>query len=115
MGNQQVDETLQQIREQLYKAAETTATYTHSPQTRSVFSPENLDEKITVCDNCLKDSKMKNLDLDKAVIVCDYCHRASCWNGIFKCDKYHTTGTTTRTVKELIELKLEHIDYIINS
>src|SRR3972149_10078732 len=46
MGMNYVDEALQQIREQLYKAAETTATYTFSPTTRSVFSPQNLDEKI---------------------------------------------------------------------
>jgi len=41
-----VDEALQQIREQLYKAAEVTSTYTFSPTTRSIFSPENLDERI---------------------------------------------------------------------
>jgi len=46
MANIQVDEALNQIKEDLMKAVETTATYTHSPQTRSVFSPENLDEKI---------------------------------------------------------------------
>ena len=46
MGMNYVDEALQQIREQLYKAAETTATYTFSPTTRSIFSPENLDERI---------------------------------------------------------------------
>ena len=41
-----VDEALQQIREQLYKAAEVTSTYTFSQTTRSIFSPENLDERI---------------------------------------------------------------------
>ena len=46
MTNAIVDEALQQIREQLFKAAETTSTYTFSPTTRSIFSPQNLDEKI---------------------------------------------------------------------
>jgi len=41
-----IDEALSQIKEQMMKAAETTATYTFSPTTRSIFSPENLDEKI---------------------------------------------------------------------
>ena len=41
-----VDEALAQIKDELIKSAETTGSYTHSPQTRSVFSPENLDEKI---------------------------------------------------------------------
>src|SRR3990167_8999119 len=41
-----IDETLAQIKDELYKAAETTTSYTFSPQTRSIFSPENLDEKI---------------------------------------------------------------------
>lgn len=44
--NQYVDEALQQIKEQLFKAAETTSTYTFSPTTRSIFSPQNLDEKV---------------------------------------------------------------------
>lgn len=44
--NQYVDEALQQIKEQLFKAAETTSTYTFSPTARSIFSPQNLDEKV---------------------------------------------------------------------
>src|SRR3990172_2934442 len=46
MDNRFIDDALQQIRENLLKAAETTSTYTFSPVTRSIFSPENLDEKI---------------------------------------------------------------------
>jgi hypothetical protein len=41
-----IDDALAQIKDELIKVAETTTTFTHSPQTRSVFSPENLDEKI---------------------------------------------------------------------
>ena len=46
MASNVIDEALQQIKDQLMKAAETTSTYTFSPTTRSIFSPENLDEKI---------------------------------------------------------------------
>src|SRR3990167_5455359 len=46
MANPMIDEALQQIRQELMKAAETTGTYSYSPTARSVFSPENLDEKI---------------------------------------------------------------------
>src|SRR3990167_4719279 len=46
MANPMIDEALQQIRQELMKAAETTGTYTFSPTTRSIFSPENLDEKM---------------------------------------------------------------------
>lgn len=46
MANIQVDMALQQIKDSLLKAAETTSTYTFSPTTRSIFSPENLDEKV---------------------------------------------------------------------
>jgi len=41
-----VNEALAAIKEELMKAAETKTTYTFSPTTRSIFSPENLDEKI---------------------------------------------------------------------
>lgn len=44
--NLQIDAGLQQIKDALLKAAETTSTYTFSPTTRSIFSPENLDEKV---------------------------------------------------------------------
>lgn len=46
MSNLQVDEALLQLKEALYKSAELVSTYTHTPTARSVFSPENLDEKI---------------------------------------------------------------------
>src|SRR3990170_7807443 len=46
MDKQFIDAALAQIKDEILKAAETTATYTFSPTTRSVFSPQNLDEKI---------------------------------------------------------------------
>lgn len=42
----EVDQTLNDIKDLIAKAAETNATYTFSPATRSVFAPENLDEEI---------------------------------------------------------------------
>ena len=41
-----VSQSLSEIKDLIMKAAETTGTYTFSPSTRSVFSPENLDEEI---------------------------------------------------------------------
>ena len=41
-----IDSTLAQLQAEIFKAAETTGTYAFSPASRSIFSPENLDEKI---------------------------------------------------------------------
>ncbi len=43
-----IDASLAEIRDLIMKSAETTATYTWSPATRSIFSPENLAEEIKV-------------------------------------------------------------------
>lgn len=42
----EVEKALEEIKGLMTKAAETNATYTWSPATRSIFSPENLDEEI---------------------------------------------------------------------
>lgn len=44
--NNSVEQALGEIQDLIMKAAETTSTYTFSPSTRSVFSPQNLDEEI---------------------------------------------------------------------
>src|SRR5574343_930149 len=44
--NNSVEQALGDIQDLIMKAAETTSTYTFSPATRSVFSPQNLDEEI---------------------------------------------------------------------
>lgn len=41
-----IDQALNEIKDLIAKSAETNATYTFSPATRSIFAPENLDEKI---------------------------------------------------------------------
>ena len=43
-----MDNTTQEMQEAIMKAAETIATSTFSPEDRSVFSPENLDEQIKI-------------------------------------------------------------------
>lgn len=45
------------------------------------------------------------------VTVCDKCLMASCWHGIFMCDKAQTAGTVNKPVSELRKLKLEHPSY----
>lgn len=48
---------------------------------------------------------------DYYVEVCDACLRASCWHGIFMCDKARYAGTVVKRASELFALKLEHSDY----
>jgi len=57
------------------------------------MSKKHLDDKITVCDKCLK---------------------ASCWQGIFMCVESRDAGTIEKTRRELIKLDKEHTDYIHN-
>jgi hypothetical protein len=42
----ELDQTLNEIKDMIAKAAEKTSTYQFSPDARSIFSPENMDEKI---------------------------------------------------------------------
>lgn len=42
----ELNQSLEEIKNLIAKSAETTSTYTFSPASRSIFSPENLDEKI---------------------------------------------------------------------
>ena len=42
------------------------------------------------------------------ITVCDQCFRASCWQGVFYCDKSKTAGTVKKTRRELNEKRLEH-------
>lgn len=45
---------------------------------------------------------------DRRVTVCDACLTASCWHGVFMCDRAQSAGTTERTVAELEALGREH-------
>ena len=48
---------------------------------------------------------------DRVVTVCDECLRASCWQGVFMCDRARNAGTTKQTVAQLRELDRENPDY----
>ena len=49
--------------------------------------------------------------MDNKITVCDECLRASCWQGYFMCDNSNLAGTTEKTKEELIKLDLEHPDH----
>lgn len=42
------------------------------------------------------------------ITVCDACLMASCWQGIFMCDRSQGAGTVQKTRSELRQLGLEH-------
>jgi hypothetical protein len=44
----------------------------------------------------------------RTVTVCDACLTAACCHGSSPCDRYRTSGTTTRTVAELDGLGFEN-------
>jgi hypothetical protein len=48
---------------------------------------------------------------DRLITVCDNCLKASCWNGIFYCDKYRTAGVTKVPVSKLRSLGYENESY----
>ena len=56
-----------------------------------IVTDEWLDQKVTVCDNCLM---------------------ASCWQGIFMCDEAQGAGTVQMSRRELVKLGREHTDYM---
>lgn len=45
---------------------------------------------------------------EKKVTVCSACKCASCWQGLFMCEKAGSAGTEELTVEELEKLDLEH-------
>lgn len=49
--------------------------------------------------------------LEREVTVCDHCCQASCWLGIFLCQKSREAGTKKMTVRELHRLGYENPEY----
>ena len=45
------------------------------------------------------------------ITVCAECLQASCWQGVFMCDRSRSAGVVQRTVEELRELGLENESY----
>lgn len=48
---------------------------------------------------------------DQLITVCDACLCASCWQGLFMCDRSKTAGTVQKTRAELKKLGLENPCY----
>lgn len=44
----------------------------------------------------------------KTVTVCDACLQASCWQGVFMCERSTGAGTVEKTLPELREMAREH-------
>lgn len=49
--------------------------------------------------------------IDTKVVVCSECLRASCWQGVFMCEKSRHADVVEKSVSELEELGLEHSDW----
>lgn len=54
---------------------------------------------------------MTNEEEQRLVTVCSECKMASCWRGIFVCDKAQGAGTMQLPVWRLRQLDREHSDY----
>ena len=50
--------------------------------------------------------------LNEMITVCDHCLTASCWQGIFMCDKARDAGIVKKSRQELIALNREHHSYM---
>lgn len=49
---------------------------------------------------------------ERYIWVCAECHQASCWAGIFMCEKSRTANLLVARRSYLVKLALEHTDYI---
>jgi hypothetical protein len=49
-----------------------------------------------------------DLDTSRRITVCAECLCASCFHGVFMCERSDVANTTTRTVLELRKLDREH-------
>lgn len=51
---------------------------------------------------------------EELITVCDQCLTATCWHGVFMCDKAVGAGLTQRKRSELLALNREHPSRIMN-
>lgn len=58
------------------------------------------------CPDCERD-----VSLDPLITVCDACLCASCWQGVFYCQRYKSAGTKRMRRSELAALDRESPDY----
>ena len=63
------------------------------------------DAKRVLCSDC------RLIIKSEKITVCDNCFEASCWQGIFMCEKSKNAGIVEKTVDELLELTTEHPSY----
>lgn len=57
---------------------------------------------------------MANENLEELITVCDKCLTATCWHGVFMCDKAVSAGLVKMSRRELLALNLEHPSRITN-
>lgn len=50
-------------------------------------------------------------DNERLVTVCDACFCATCWHGIFLCQKSRDAGIIKKSIAELTLLNAEHPSY----
>jgi len=63
-------------------------------------------------DDLIRSAIMEDFDAaGNLVTVCSACLRASCFQGMFYCDKYRHAGTEMKTRSELERLGLEDSGY----
>ncbi|TVM01733.1 MAG: hypothetical protein CV087_10470 [Candidatus Brocadia sp. WS118] len=63
------------------------------------------------CKECKTNGNVEKNVSSKTITVCDKCLQASCWQGIFMCDKADIAGTVEKTIDELKALNLENPCY----
>lgn len=68
----------------------------------------STDTARMLAGKCLPVAKLEENPL---ITVCDACLQASCWHGIFMCDRSQSAGITQKRRSELEQLGLEHPDY----
>lgn len=54
---------------------------------------------------------MSDRILSRKITVCANCLQASCWQGVFLCDRARGAGTTELTVLKLHQLAYENPEY----
>ena len=47
----------------------------------------------------------------RTIVVCSECKMATCWYGLFMCDKAQSAGVVEMTIRALRKLKREHPSY----
>jgi hypothetical protein len=65
----------------------------------------------TSCGNLIDERYGEICGECQPVTVCSECKQASCWYGLFMCDKAQSAGIILLPIRELRKLNLEHPSY----